>query len=41
MIADALKAGSPILRAELWAWLATTLPEGEFNVKDNLFFQEI
>ncbi|KAI5733008.1 hypothetical protein M8J76_006606 [Diaphorina citri] len=36
MIADALKAGSPILRAELWAWLATTLPEVKTVPKEEL-----
>lgn len=28
MIADALKAGSPTLRSELWNWLAESLPKG-------------
>lgn len=27
MIADALKSGSPILRIELWNWLAEVLPK--------------
>lgn len=26
MIGDALKAGSPMLRSELWSWLAQKLP---------------
>lgn len=27
MIADALKSGSPVLKSELWAWLAERLPQ--------------
>lgn len=28
MVGDALKSGSPIMRVELWAWLAEILPKG-------------
>uniref|UniRef100_A0A8D8W5H1 Cytoskeleton-associated protein 5 n=1 Tax=Cacopsylla melanoneura TaxID=428564 RepID=A0A8D8W5H1_9HEMI len=36
MIYDALKAGSPILRQEVWAWLAITLPEVKTVPKEEL-----
>lgn len=31
MVADALKAGSPLLRAELWIWLSDVLQKGKIN----------
>lgn len=31
MVFDALKTGSPILRAELWTWLSEKLPPGYFS----------
>ncbi|KAL1459608.1 hypothetical protein WDU94_011572 [Cyamophila willieti] len=36
MIFDALKGGSPILRQELWTWLAATLPEVKTVPKEEL-----
>lgn len=31
VIADALKAGNPFVKADLLAWLAEKLPNGEFH----------
>uniref|UniRef100_A0A1Y1JZU4 TOG domain-containing protein n=2 Tax=Photinus pyralis TaxID=7054 RepID=A0A1Y1JZU4_PHOPY len=36
MIADALKAGSPTLRSELWTWLAEKLPQIKTVPKEEL-----
>lgn len=36
IIADALKSGSPILRAELWSWLASTLTDLKSAPKEEL-----
>lgn len=35
MVLDALKAGSPVLRATLLQWLAEHLPNGNFNCLHN------
>lgn len=33
MVGDALKTGSPVLRTELWGWLAEKLPKGKCQQK--------
>lgn len=32
MLADAFKSGSPVLRSELWGWLAQALPKSKYLI---------